>query len=448
LTKHFGWPENPADAPTRWVDKTAFFRGLTTFFGGLARVAWVVSPEYAQLLLRVLGKPRGNNPQHRRRITKAQAKLNQWFINLGVWADDPELQLLPSTGRPAFGLAPSPKNDMKDFRFAVGTGLPPAAPRVLGNVWGTVGDHHDIAPPRRAEEYQCRHIAAHLGFAVDTERRRIEDLNLRHEARLESLTGKTIEIEEYIGDGHAVGDLRAQAAAIEMTFEDVGFGIENRRNRENEFLEPTEKLLTKGKRRGKPYRPNKAGPCRTLIRRGAMLDGWASWDALFDASRGIRIEKGRPKLFGRPAKKGSQYFKNLKPSAPKERGLFGSWRTAPVEVYTSDFKAEQELQDTRDFDLSAMRSRRQRKRDVRQIVVTDDWGIPFGEAGHSYADELMTFAAKKPPTHEWGETPFLAQKHEYDVRSAAWDMRRPSVPVEIPIPYHEAYAIEPILVKL
>jgi hypothetical protein len=128
-------------------------------------------------------------------------------------------------------------------------------------------------------------------------------------------------------------------------------------------------------------------------------------------------------------------------------------RKQAIEVYTSDFKAEQQLQDTQTFDLSAKRSRRQRKRDLRQIVVTEEWalGLPFGGAGHSFVDELMTLTTKEPVPEE--KALHLAGKYEYDVRSAAWDKRKPGPPVEIPIPdRHEAYAIEwprePMMFKL
>jgi hypothetical protein len=326
---------------------------------------------------------------------------------------------------------PAPKNDMRDFDHAL-----------LGNAWGIVGDHHDIAKPRQQEEYRCRHIAATLGVNVETERRRIEDLNDQHTAWLESITGKTFEVEEYTGDGHTVGDMADQTAATEMTFEHVGYKIEDRRDRKNEFLEDTEKLLTKGNRKGKTYRPNKAGPCRTLVKQGAVLDGWASWHALFDASRGVRVEgwEGCPKLFGSPPKKGSDYFKKLKPTAPKERGLFGSSRTAPIEVYTSDFKAEQELQDTQDFDLSARRSRRQRKRDVREIDVSEEWA--FGSGVHSYADELMTLTAKRPIPRECGAIPFGYRVYYSERTILKPSLYDTSLKRDPHIPYHEAYAIE------
>jgi hypothetical protein len=140
-----------------------------------------------------------------------------------------------------------------------------------------------------------------------------------------------------------------QTAAFDMTFEHVGYKIEDRRKRENEFLEATEKVLTKGKRKGKTYRPNKAGPCRTLIRRGAVLDGWGSWQALFDASY-------RPGLFGSPPKKGSDYWRQVRGvkrggsiQRGTERGLFDDCQRRPptIDVYTSDYKAEQALQDMR-----------------------------------------------------------------------------------------------------
>jgi len=94
-----------------------------------------------------------------------------------------------------------------------------------------------------------------------------------------------------------------------------------------------------------------------------------------------------------------------------ERGLFDDCqRGFTVEVYTSDFKAEQELQDTQTFnDLSAKRSRRQRQRPCREIDV------PAGEM-HSYAEELMTFAAKKPIPHDWGTVLFGNRLH-YSERS-------------------------------
>jgi hypothetical protein len=334
-------------------------------------------------------KSRGDNSQHKRRMTLTLIKLNKIVIELGVWADGPHIPLLRSTDRPAFGLAPSPKNDMRDFGHAG-----------LGTAWSVVGDHHDIVKPRRHEEYRCRQIAATLGFSVDLEQRpagRIANLNQRHDAWLEKLTGKTIEVEEYTGDGHAVGDPAEQSAALDMTFEHVGYKIEDRRDRKNEFLEDTEKLLTKGKRKGKTYRPNKAGPCRRLT-------GQARAMALAD-------------MVDRPPKKGSQYWRALRGvrrgeaiGRGKERGLFEDCqRKQAIEVYTSDFKAEQELQDTQTFGLSANRSRRQdpftprvSPRPFREIDVPWHWG----RDAQSYADELMTFTAKKPIPHEWGATLF------------------------------------------
>ena len=347
-------------------------------------------------------KSRGDNSQHKRRTTLTLVRLNKIVTHLGIWADSPEIQLPRSIERPAFGLAPSPKNDMRDFDQSWRQG---GRPRRLGNAWGIVGDHHDIAKPRRHEEYRCRHIAANLGVNIETEQRRIEGLNDQHNAWLESITGKTFEVEDYTGDGHAVGDMADQIAATDMTVEHVGYKIEDRRNRENEFLEPTEKLLTKGKRKGKTYRPNKAGLCRTLIQRGVMLDGWASWRALFD-------------MWRRPPKKGSHYWRAVRGAKKgegigrgNERGLFDDCqRGFTVEVYTSDFKAEQELQDTQTFnDLSAKRSRRQRQRPCREIDV------PAGEM-HSYAEELMTFAAKKPIPHDWG-TVLFGNRLRYSERS-------------------------------
>jgi len=431
-------------------------------------------------------KSRGDTSQEKRATTLMLTRLNKVVIKLGVWGDSPEIQLPRSTERPAFGLGllsrfskkppvehlfeeprlrdypkvkapagtgqlrisvlkcrvdPAPKNDMRDFHHDSHHAR--RGQRGLGNAWGTVGDDWKIARPRRYEEYRCRHIARHLGVNSETERLRVEDLNLQHEAWLESITGKTIEFEDYTGDGHAVSDPEAQTAAIDMTFEHVGYKIEDRRARKNEFLEDTEKTLTKGKRKGKTYRPNRADPGKVLIKRGAVLDGWASWHALFDASRGVRVEgwEGCPKLFGSPPKKGSDYFNKLKPTAPKERGLFGSSRTAPIEVYTSDYKAEQELQDTQDFDLSARRSRRQRKRDVREIDMSEDWA--FGSGVHSYADELMTFAAKKPIPHECGVIP-LGYRVYYSERTVLNPALYDGSPFSggNRIPYHDDYAIE------
>jgi hypothetical protein len=276
-------------------------------------------------------RSRGDNSQHKRRTTLTLVRLNKLVIEFRVWADGPDIPLPRLTERPTFGLAPSPKNDMRDFGHAV-----------LRTAWATVADDPDIRKPRRHEEHRCGVIASRLGAtALHAERLRIEDLNLQHEAWLESLTGKRFEVEEYTGDGHAVGDPEAQTAALDMMFEDVGRHIKPRRDRENEFLEDTEKLLTKGKRKGKTYRPNKAGPCTTLISRGAMLEGWASWHALFDMDR-------------RPPKRGSQYWRAVRGnggpiSRGKEPGLFDDCQRRPplIEVYTSDFNAEQELQDMR-----------------------------------------------------------------------------------------------------
>ena len=93
-------------------------------------------------------RSRGDSSQHRRRTTLTLVRLNKIVIQLGIWADGPETPLLRSTGRPAFGLAPSPKNDMIDFDHAA-----------LGNAWGIVGDHHDDARPQYRDE-RCQ-VAAY-----------------------------------------------------------------------------------------------------------------------------------------------------------------------------------------------------------------------------------------------------------------------------------------------
>jgi hypothetical protein len=258
-----------------------------------------------------------------------------------------------------------------------------------------VADHADIATPIKREIFACDGIAFELHGPT-----RISGLNSEHNAWLTAIAGKTVEPPPR-QKRHYAGDMAAQTAATDMTFEHVGYRIDNRRERENEFLEATEKVLTKGKRKGRTYRPNKAGPCKTLISRGAMLEGWASWHALFD-------------MYRRPPKKGSQHWRAVRGvkrgesiKHGNERGLFDDCqRETPIEVYTSDFKVEQELQDTQTFDLSAKRSRRNRTRPLREIPVSWEWGDRGKPARHSYADELMTLAAKKPVPHEWGSTLF------------------------------------------
>ena len=317
--------------------------------------------------------PRGGDPQAKRRTTLLLQNFNELIAARGLLGDFPEP---PRTGRGAFGLDADPSTDPRDIesRDLPYTGL-------AGQSWGIVGEHPDIAAPRRWEKYLCRHAAAKLGFCNDNlERLRIEDLNLWHAAWLESLTGKHIEVEDYTGDGHAVGDMEAQAAAGDMEFEDVGRHTYTRRDRTNEFLEDTEKLLTKGKRKGKTYRPNKAEPGRTL-----------TGDELMTAVAALR-----------PPKKGSLYFSRFKPTAPKERGVFGSWKTEPIETYVTTNK-----------EASAYTPDDDRENNPRyQINVPEGWfvkdqdrGHGLGEA-HSYADELMTLKSKKPIPHKWGATLF------------------------------------------
>jgi hypothetical protein len=94
------------------------------------------------------------------------------------------------------------------------------------------------------------------------------------------------------------------------------------------------------------------------------------------------------------------------------------------------------LQDTQAFDdLSAMRSRRQRERSKRQIDVPDGLAC--------YAEELMTFAAKKPTPHECGVIPFGYRVH-YSERTVLNQALYDGSPLrgDARIPYHEAYAIE------
>ena len=121
-------------------------------------------------------RSRGDSSQHRRRTTLTLVRLNKIVIQLGIWADGPETPLLRSTGRPAFGLAPSPKNDMIDFDHAA-----------LGNAWGIVGDHHDIARPRR---YPPLHRHVECGrIALRQDRQRLSG-QCRHPGRCRPVSNR------------------------------------------------------------------------------------------------------------------------------------------------------------------------------------------------------------------------------------------------------------------
>jgi hypothetical protein len=371
---------------SRWRDKT-------TFFGGLVAVAEVLGPEYAQLLLRVIGKPRGKNPQHNRRITLALAKLNQWIISLGVWADDPIPQLPPSTGRPAFGLDPGPKNDLRDFEHA----------GFAAQAW-LVGEHPDIALARREEAYFCDRIATRLGLIANTESRRIEGLNLLHDARLESLTGKTAEADPDDGDGHAASDRTDQIVAEDMTFELVGFYIHKRRDRDNELLEDMEKLLTKGARKGKTYRPNKAaGP-------GRALTGQARAMALADLVPCVAPDgRHRTKIGAKPYPRGDEpcLFDKCRRAGRKELQDYAA--------YDHDDTVKYRQWDLLGKPASAGFADRHRHKPL--INVPETW------SRNSYADELMTYSAKarlKDPG--WGVIPFVRiDYHPRSLNNPFWD---------------------------
>jgi hypothetical protein len=256
----------------------------------------------------------------------------------------------------------------------LGEPVPPDGYEFARQIWD-VADDPAIAAERRLEEYECDYIAARFGFNVTTERARVEDLNLRHEAWLESITGKIIEVADDKRQ-HPAG--LNQDDAIGMAAEDIGFNVFERRNRHNDLLEGVEKR----DRRGKRYRPNKAGPCRTL-----------TGDELIAAIATLR-----------PSKKGWPYRK------PEPRGnepcLFDQCRRAkrkPLEKYAAYvvplMSAPREVEDYKP-ELGRSTCRVLRKNKVRVINVPTDW------QNESFAEELMTFRAKKPLPHEWGETLF------------------------------------------
>jgi len=196
-------------------------------------------------LIRDLCLLKGINPrtgQERRLDTLTGARLNAAIIKLAVSTDEPP----QPEGRPTFGLEPGPKTNLYDLED---TGL--------AQLFWDVADDPDIAAWRRQEATECDYVAARLGFNVETERRRIENLNDRHKAWLESITGKT---EVITDDKRRHPAVFNQVDAIDVIGSEVGLRIRGRRNRRNDLLEATDKR----DRRGKTYRPNKAGPCRTL----------------------------------------------------------------------------------------------------------------------------------------------------------------------------------------
>ena len=214
-----------------------------------------------------------------------------------------------------------------------------------------------------------------------TDKERIAGLNERHRALLESIVG----VSTYVPRptiSHYAADTGLQTAALDMVFTDVGIGIDDRRDRYNDLLETTEKLITKGKRKGKVYRPGKAaGPCRTL-----------TGEELIAAIATLR-----------PAKKHEK---------PEPRGdvpcLFDKCRRAgrkQLQVYARRVDGDEpyrhwDLIGTPDAAGVADRN------ELKPII-----NIPEGWSRNSFAEEVMSLRSKKTGW-EWGvnvfELPFYA----------------------------------------
>jgi hypothetical protein len=305
-------------------------------------------------------------------------------------------------------------------------------PRLAGQSWGITCDDPDIAKPIRREADRIDALARSQLNGRETEKERIAGLNARHRATLEALTGN-IPDPPRVRMNHPAAAPDVQTAALNMAFTedadgnaggDLGFSVRERRDRHNDLLEPTERLDKRGRR----YRAGKADP-------GRKLTGQALIAAIAEL---------------RPEKKGWPYTKPY--PRGDEVGLFTKCRRRepPVALYTSDFKAEQELQDTQTYDdISARRSRRDRRRlerDLpREILLSDEW---WGGGRHSYADELMTlaaksFTAKKPIAHEWGAIPFGNRLYHTDrsvLKPAMYG--RTSFSLDNKIPYHQDFSRE------
>jgi hypothetical protein len=394
----------PSSHPLKGIDVTKHIRDLpasrwgsrTTFFGGLVAVARVLGPEYAHLLLRAVGKPRGGN-QQKRRITLAHARLNRLLITLGVWADDPRLP--PSTGRPTFGLESGWGRIFRQFRTLPRSEI--EAPKLAGQDW-YVADDPDIAEPRRRETHECDAIARTL-MPAETERDRIASLNARHEAVLDAITGKTIEPPPRQMRRHYAADMAAQIAAGDMMFEDVGRHLVERRDRENDLLDATEKVLTKGRRKGKPYRPNKAGP-------GQTLTGQARAMALADMVVCIAPAIGRQRTkVAKPYPRGDEpcLFDKCRRAGRKELRDYMPRNNDDTIMY-------------RQWDLLGTRAAAGFADRHRLKPLID---VPEGWSRNSYAEELMTYSAKaRIKDKGWGAIPFVkVTYHSRSLNSPFWD---------------------------
>jgi hypothetical protein len=295
----------------------------------------------------------------------------------------------------------------------LGEPAPPDGLTFASQSW-VVDDDPAIAAERRLEAYECDYISARLGLNVTTERARVEDLNLRHAAWLESITGKTIEVADDKRQ-HPAGF--NQEDAIAMAAEDVGFNVFERRNRHNDLLEPAEKL----NKRGRHYRANKAAPGRRL-----------TGEALIAAIAELR-----------PAKKGWPYTKPY--PRGDEVGLFEKCRRAgrkqPQDYTCFEDHDTQMYHDwdkigTRDGAGSADRHR------FKPLI-----NIPEGWSRNSYAQDVMLYRSKKTGW-EWGN--LLFDQIFYSDRSLnerGLLLRTPVI--EKTWPLHESYSPEcPVVFKL
>ena len=269
--------------------------------------------------------------QDRRLATLTGARLNEEAIRLAVAVDDApnrKVRVRAHNLPPTFGLEPSGatwKLDETELLILRRLNFLPQH----GQSW-IVADHPDIAAPIKREAEECDAIARALLDGVVTDKERIAGLNERHRAMLESIVGKITYVPPPT-KSHPAADIASQTAALDMVFTgEAGLTIWERRDRHNDLLEETEKFTKKGKR----YRPGKAGPCTTLTKQARAL-------ALAD-------------MVYRPPNKGSQRgvdgkFRNPMPKRGTETTVWDDCqkKPPPFEVFTSDFKAEQELQDTR-----------------------------------------------------------------------------------------------------
>jgi hypothetical protein len=291
--------------------------------------------EQRLMLIRDLCLLKGINPrrgQDRRRDTLTGARLNATIIKLGVPPDDEP----PTVVWTRLGLDPGPRTNLEDFEF---TGL-------AALNWD-VAAAPDIERQEILERYDCDVIATRFRGGIETERLRIERLNDQHEAWLESITGKIVEV---ITDDRSHPAGFNQDVAIDAIGKEVGWGIRERRNRHNDLLEETEKY----DRRGRRYRPNKAGPCRTL-----------TGDELVAAIAALRPAKNHSKPYPRG----------------NEKCLFDACRRVrhkPLTQYAAYVPHVEPPEQVEEH------------RPELVIDVPTDWQ----SRGYSFADELMTLKSK------------------------------------------------------